>query len=70
MDSKEYETRAPRVFIKIRPVIRGDQVKMVTTKRLSVRDVVVMYDDGTIKDSAGEVWTVEPMGNGDYKAVG
>jgi len=67
---KEYETRAPRVYIKIRPVVRGDTVRMVTTKRTSVRDVVVMYDDGTIKDSAGEVWVVEKLGNGDFKAVG
>jgi hypothetical protein len=43
---------------------------MITTKRTSVRDVIAIYDDGTIKDSSGEVWVVEKMGNGDFKAVG
>lgn len=64
------ELRNARIYISIRPVIRGDKVKIVKTKRTTVRDAVAWIEGGRIMDSAGEVWDVEPLGNGDFKAIG
>lgn len=64
------ELRNARIYISIRPVIRGDKVKIVKTKRTTVRDAVALIEGGRIMDSAGEVWDVEPLGNGDFKAIG
>jgi hypothetical protein len=64
------ETRNARIKIGIRPVVRGNKVHIVQTKRVVWRDAVAWIEGGKVMDSAGEVWEVKPFGNGDFEAIG
>ena len=58
-----------KVVIGIRSITRNGVVHIIKTKKKVTRDIVARYDDGCIKDSAGEKWRVKPIGNGNFLAV-